>query len=378
MANPDNHQDPRAVGHGTEALLVALNVGFRILRYLLLVMLIAYLFSGFFILGPNEQAYVLRFGRISGEPGEQVLASGRWHIALPKYMSEVVRVPTGEVQNLVTEHFWNREADRNIMTNPDQPQEAPPEGQGLNPGVDSDGYMLTADSNILHTRWQLYYYITDPIAYTTNYANPRQVIKSAMETVILRNMATVNIEDALYTGSSLLAASISEQLAIELRRLEVGVEVTDKPGLVFLDKRPPRAAQSAFNLVLEADQQQDARIEAAKGNYNRVIAAARGEQQRLILEAGAYGNTLISKAEADAAYMTSILQQIQLIQQTNQQNPDSPQRDPASILLTLYVDTILDVLNKVQSKYVVYPGQEVRILTGPPIKSPNSPRNGRP
>ena len=55
---------------GHAALTGALNSSFRVLRWLMMLVAIFYVFSGVFIVGQHERAYVLVFGTIDGLAGK--------------------------------------------------------------------------------------------------------------------------------------------------------------------------------------------------------------------------------------------------------------------------------------------------------------------
>ena len=74
---------------------------------------VVYLLSGQFIVGPDEQAFVLRFGRLVGDEGEQIIEAGRWHWAFPKPVDKVVRIPVRQARTVRTDHFWVTQMIRN-------------------------------------------------------------------------------------------------------------------------------------------------------------------------------------------------------------------------------------------------------------------------
>ena len=57
---------------GSQALADALRSSFFIVKIVMVILLVAFLGSGFYTVGPQERAIVLRFGRTVGE-GEEAL-----------------------------------------------------------------------------------------------------------------------------------------------------------------------------------------------------------------------------------------------------------------------------------------------------------------
>src|SRR5207237_9165320 len=102
----------------------------------------------------QEKAIKLRFGKPVGE-GENALLGPGPHWALPAPIDEVVRIPIGQVQSVASTIGWYattaaQEASRTEF----EP------GPSLKPGI--DGYLLTADTNIIHVRGMLIYRISEP------------------------------------------------------------------------------------------------------------------------------------------------------------------------------------------------------------------------
>jgi len=137
---------------GDAALTGALNSSFRVLRWLMVLIAGLYIFSGVFIVGQHERAYVLVFGKIAGLAGERLLEPGL-HWTWPRPIAEVVRIPTERVQTVDSGTFWYKD-------------EKAPEGQpAASPGTlrpGTDGYTLTGDANLIHSRWAIRYTVIDP------------------------------------------------------------------------------------------------------------------------------------------------------------------------------------------------------------------------
>jgi hypothetical protein len=80
------------------------------------------------------------------------------HWSFPYPIDEVVKIPITEQQVVSSTVGW-------YFTTPEQELsgEEMPAGASLNPAI--DGYVITADRNIIHTRATLRYHIEDPIRY---------------------------------------------------------------------------------------------------------------------------------------------------------------------------------------------------------------------
>ena len=71
----------------------------------MLLLVIAFFGSGFFTVGPQEKAVILRFGKPVGEGQKTLLASGL-HWSFPYPIDEVVRIPITEIQKVTSTVGW--------------------------------------------------------------------------------------------------------------------------------------------------------------------------------------------------------------------------------------------------------------------------------
>ncbi len=61
---------------GSQALAEALRSSFAIVKFVMVLLVLVFLASGFFTVGPQERAIVLRFGKPMGEGEKALLAAG--------------------------------------------------------------------------------------------------------------------------------------------------------------------------------------------------------------------------------------------------------------------------------------------------------------
>src|SRR5258705_900124 len=83
----------------SQALADALKSSFGIVRVILVIMVIVFLGSGFFTVGPQEKSVILRLGKTVGKDEKSLLWPGP-HLAFPYPIDEVVRIPVGQVQTI--------------------------------------------------------------------------------------------------------------------------------------------------------------------------------------------------------------------------------------------------------------------------------------
>src|SRR5437867_11984961 len=86
---------------GAQALSEALRSSFAILKIIMIGLVVLFLFSGFFTVGTQEKAIILRFGVPVGGGDGQLLSPGP-HWAFPPPIDEIVKIPVGQVQSVLS------------------------------------------------------------------------------------------------------------------------------------------------------------------------------------------------------------------------------------------------------------------------------------
>src|SRR5258706_4674894 len=90
---------------GSQALSEALRSGFAIIQFVMVGLVLLFVFSGFFTVGTQETAVILRLGRPVGT-GDKVLLGPGAHWAFPAPIDEVVRIPVSQLQTVVSTIGW--------------------------------------------------------------------------------------------------------------------------------------------------------------------------------------------------------------------------------------------------------------------------------
>src|SRR4030042_2064651 len=76
----------------SKSLSEALGISFIILKVIMIVLIVAFLASGFETVGSEEQPLVLRFGKIRGVGEKRLLGPGP-HWILPYPIDEILKIP---------------------------------------------------------------------------------------------------------------------------------------------------------------------------------------------------------------------------------------------------------------------------------------------
>lgn len=254
---------------GTQALAGALKSSFAIVRIVMIGLVVLFLFSGFFVVGPQEKAIVLRFGVPAGGGDGKLLGSGP-HWAFPPPIDEVVRIPVGQIMSLSSSVGWY--ATTAAM---EAAGNEPPPGESLRPAV--DGYLITGDENVVHLRATLRYRIAEPgLRYVLDFANASNVVVSAFDNALLYAAARYKVDDALtrdQAGFREVARNRFEQL---VARHNLGITEIQIDNMQVI---PPRQLKEAFARVTEAEVRRAKELNDARSYENQTISKARAEAE---------------------------------------------------------------------------------------------------
>jgi membrane protease subunit HflK len=317
MTPSDDHPHPiqresqRAALGGdvaSQALNEALRVSFRLLKLAMVLVAALFFLSGIFTVKQGEQAFILRFGDTvthrDPQTGEDtpILGPGI-HFAWPFLVDEVVRFPTQRTLSVPVDEFWFVEEK-----DPARPPTTLAPGRG--------GYALTGDVNILHSKWVVYYRVTDPVLFFEHLDVPsvlventvidrhEALLKALVRNVVIRTMAHFSVDEVLFTRRKELQQEVFAAASTEVQKLGVGMQLAriDLESIV-----PPRHAKQAFDAVAQAEQERSALIHRAEAYYSETINQAKGQASREIGQALAYKTRVAYQAAADAKYIRDLL-----------------------------------------------------------------------
>lgn len=240
---------------------------------ILLVLLILWLLSGFYIVEASERGVVLRFGKHE----RTTMPGPGWHIPYPVESVEVVNV-TG-----------NRSVEKRTT-------------------------MLTQDENIVELKFSVQYRLKNAEDYLFNVENPDiefdracrfksticGVLDSAIRTVVGRN----NMDYILREGRAEIASRTMVLMQEILDAYGTGIEILT---VNLEDSQPPNAVQDAFQDATKAREDMERFKNEAQAYANEVLPQARGEAARMLEDAKAYRAQVIANAEGEASRFTQLL-----------------------------------------------------------------------
>jgi modulator of FtsH protease HflK len=287
---PETPLDP-----GSQALAEALKSSFGIVKVVMVLLLVVFLFSGFFTVGPQERAIKLRLGRPVGE-GQKALLGPGLHFAWPYPIDEVVKVPITELQRVTSTVGW-------FFITPEQEVAGnePFAGPALNPAV--DGYLVTADQNIIHARATLNYRIEDPIGYIFKFTAASNAVLDALNNALVESAAKFKVDDILTRDVFGFKDAVKRRTTELLDAQKLGVVVEQ----LEVVSRPPLFLKADFARVTDAVQRRDNLINEARTYQNQVGSKAGADAASLINSAESESTWYVESLKAEASRFNDLL-----------------------------------------------------------------------
>lgn len=327
---PTTPEDEAAINEdpGMRSLSRALGVSFHLLKLVLLLLLGFLFLDCFTYVKQGNVGLVKRFGKYlsDGEKAKQ-FKPGQLVFVWPSPIEEFDEVPLSQQRLSLDREFWPLPR---AGQNPDDP-DALGENAALDPAA--DGYNLTGDLNILHSKWNVEYRVDAerPELYRLAVADalkpgvqatpgaelkaadrlaPEDILRSLATAAVMKCMAGMAVDDILYDKQKELVDRITAALEAELDgpkgeplygiRL-VRVTVTNQP------PTPPGSARAAFSAVTGARNEKSKIEAAAQGEYNEIVRQAKGEADAVVKQAQTYRAEVVSRAKGDAGRVSDLL-----------------------------------------------------------------------
>ncbi len=398
-----------------KSLSEALRISFVMLKIIMVVLVIVFLASGFRTVGADEQALVLRFGKIRGVGESRILGPGL-HWIFPYPIDEIIKIPVAKKVNLLINSFWYFQTKEETL--PEGPKRRDRVPEKLDPL--KEGYCITrgkkqnptapdsagSDYNIVHSKWQLTYKIDEPESFFKNIyvedlkpgqiyfdvitKNLTPVLEDLVADAVVTALVNYTIDEVIFEQVGRVTEHVKRLLQEKLDKISSGIKVIS---VQLTDVTWPRQVNDAFWASIRASQGRQKIISEAKLYAEKTLNETVGsltiadqlltalndanatEQQKELLwsqlsgraqekiaQARAYRTEVVESAKANAEYLKKIL-------------PEYRKR-PELVIQKIYLDAIEYVLNSADEKIIIQPaegtrGKEIRVLLNrdPAIKS---------
>jgi membrane protease subunit HflK len=248
--------------------------------------LLLWLGSGLYVVGPGERGVVLLFR----EATEQTEPGLRYRPPWPVQSHEIVDI--SQV----------RRVEVGFRTVAEETQ-----GRGARGGartVPQEALMLTGDENIVELQLFVQYRIQDPLKFLFGASDPEGILHTSAE-VALRSAVGRNTIDYTMTDGRV---EVQEQVKSALQELldayQTGLLISEARLLVV---DPPSEVRDAFHDVVRALEDRDRLMKEADGYGEDVVPKARGEAAQMVQQAEGYKAQRVIRAQGDAARFLGVL-----------------------------------------------------------------------
>ncbi|MBU9849547.1 protease modulator HflK [Rahnella aceris] len=314
-----------------------------------------WLFSNVRQVEPDKRAVVMRFGAVSRTAGAGLL------LAWPEPLEQVEILPAAD---RVIEHHVTALLRENIVpawTNT---------GGEKSDAVAGAGYLLTGDSGVVQLDVQVYYVITDPVAFVLQGehvlpALDRLTEHAAVAICASRDLDTILVARPEMVGNDSHIAERRERLRGDLRQginqqlaalraagSNSGIEVRR----VDVQSSLPPSAVEAFNAVLTASQQADQNIASASNEAASVHQEAVQAADRTLQVSHAKAREQIARASTETATV---------VQLANDHSPE--------LLWRLWRERMPAILAHAGGVTAVDPHDDAHLILPGPDRPPSQP-----
>jgi membrane protease subunit HflK len=273
---------------------------------LVILVVIVWLASGFYIVDASQRGVVLRFGKFV----ESTLPGPRWHFPWPMESAEVVNV-TG----VRTVEIGYR---NNVKSK-----------------VQNESLMITDDENIIDIQFAVQYILKDPQDYLFNNRDADKSVMQAAESAIREVVGKSKMDFLLSGGKEKIVETVQILLQKILDRYKTGISIMR---VTMQDAQAPEEVQAAFADAVKAGQDRERQINEGQSYFNDVVPKAKGTSARLLQEGEGYRQSVIANAEGEASRFTQIVAEYS--------------KAPVVTRQRLYLDAMQQVLSN-SSKVVV-------------------------
>lgn len=283
---------------------------------LLLIIVIAALFSAVYSVQTYGKSVIKRFGRVVA------IKSPGLHLKLPFGIDRDTFIPT---ERVLKEEFGFRTVQPGRQTQ-----------YRKNSATSEESLMLTGDLNVIDVEWVVQYRILDPVLFMHRVRRPQDTIRDVSEAVMRRIVGNRLGSDVLTVGRVTIADAVRTEMQSVLDEYGMGVSIER---IEMQDVTPPEPVRPAFNEVNEARQQRERLINEAEKKRNQLIPKARGEADQIIAESEAYRAERVNAAKGEAARFTELAA-------AYNQAPEITRR-------RMFVETMTAVLPAAEKLYIV-------------------------
>ena len=297
------------------------------------VVALGWLLTGVFVVQPNEEGVITRFGVYSRsvEPGLH------FHLPAPIEAAQLVSV-TNQNKTVIGGSQGAQEPDESLM--------------------------LTGDENIVDLSFTVQWHVSDAAKYLFDIRDPDAAVKSVAESAMREVVGRNKLTDIITSGREAVQDETLSLMQKILDRYNSGVTID---AVQIQNANPPPEVVPAYQDIARAGQDAQSYINDANKYRNRVVNEAKGDAAKIIQAAEGYREQVTKEAQGQAARFDQLYAQYK--------------RAPQMTRERIYIETMQRILT--HSKKVIVDSKSVNapiILppdlfrsSAPPAPPPEAP-----
>lgn len=267
------------------------------------VLVALWLLSGFYVVDAQQQAVVLRLGRVAGIHGPGL----GWHLPWP--IATVRKEKVGNVRQ-----------------------------------ASVDSTLITADRNLVNISLTVQYRIHSLPHFLFDLQGADDTLSQAARSALRQVVAGYDVDAVLGDAQPAIASKVKAELQQVLSDYHSGLTVTD---VSLSQVQPPEAVQDAFADAIKAADDRDRMKNDAEAYAKDRLPRARGQAAREIAEAKVYRDQVVARAQGETARFDELLAEYRKAPQITRQR--------------LYIDTMRDILEHSRIILVDAPGSSIKL-----------------
>ncbi len=181
----------------------------------------------------------------------------------------------------------------------------------------NENLMLTGDQNLINLAYAVRWKIRNPENFLYELSDPEKTVREVAESAMRAEIARASLNDALGPQRAQIADQVRDRMQELLDSYKSGIDVR---GVDIKQADPPAAVDTAF----------------------KDVSAAQQDEQQYLNRARTYAQTVVARAQGDAAAFDAVYAQYRLAPEVTRKR--------------MYLETMERVLAKVEKTVVDVPG----------------------
>lgn len=269
----------------------------KALAWLILIQVLVLVFSTCFVfIEPGEEGLLERWGKPAA--AGNILKPGL-HLKMPWPISKVYRFQTEKIQSFRVGMAADEDHGKVITWNvkhEDEPLNLMVASRESGPAGDTNA-IGGVPVDLLTVGIPVQYQISDVLSYAYKHIEAGELLQRIAMREVVRYLLGVDLFDILSKGKAKAATDLQNAIQMEADARELGVKI------VFVgleDIHPPQKVAAAFENVVGAQQESEAKIREAEGYAIRMVGMALGQAEQIVRLADANRLQKVAVAQGQA------------------------------------------------------------------------------